>query len=94
MMMMTTTVQQLHHWPLACEAGGDGPCDSPAVYTVAVEESHADGSNIVATRQTCAFHLQDAVDEELDLPAPDGVVDADDYLTEHERRVTVARWVA
>ncbi|MGH9165106.1 MAG: hypothetical protein ACRDZW_06285 [Acidimicrobiales bacterium] len=92
--MIPTTVWQRHPWPSACEADREGPCASPAVYTVAVEDSHADGSDIVNTSQTCGFHLQDAVDDALDLPVPVGVVDADGYLTEHERRVTVARWVA
>lgn len=92
--MIPTTVGRPHPWPMACEVGDDGPCASPVAYTVAVEDSNAGGSDVVATNQTCGFHLQDAVDEALDLSAPDGVVDADVYLTDHERRVTVARWVA
>ena len=90
--MIPAGVPTAPSWPAACEVG---PCACPAAYTVAVEDSvDGEASAVVATRQSCGFHLQDAVDEALELDVPAGVVDADRYLTDAERRITVARWLA
>lgn len=79
-------------WSASCEVGDDGPCASLAAYTVAVEDTVEDGETaVVAVRQTCGFHLQDSVDEAFELDVPAEVTDADRYLTEAERRITVAR---
>jgi len=90
--MIPTGVPPAPWWPEACEVG---PCAGPAAYTVAVEDSiDREASAVIATRQSCGFHLQDAVDEALEFDVPAGVVDADRYLTDAERRITVARWLA
>ena len=92
--MIPTRAPLAPPWPATCEVGDDGPCATPADYTVAVEDTVDDGETaVVAVRQTCGFHLQDAVDEALDLGVPDDVADADRYLTDAERRITVGRYL-
>lgn len=92
--MIPTRVPQAPAWPTTCEVGEDGPCASQAEYTVAVEDTVDNGvTAVVAARQACGFHLHDAVDEALEFDVPAGVIDADLYLTDAERRITVARWL-
>jgi outer membrane lipopolysaccharide assembly protein LptE/RlpB len=61
---------------------------------VAFEDTVDKGAmGVFAARQACGFHMQDAVDVALELDVPAGVIDADLYLTDAERRITVARWL-
>jgi len=81
-------------WPLGCEAGTqDWPCRRAARYTVAVEEDGPGGSEVIATRQSCARHLTAIADWALSHPAPFSGEAQDAYLTEHERGVTISAWV-
>lgn len=73
-----------------CEVSVDGPCAEPGTYTVAVEDSTGDQVFIAAAFRACGYHLQDAVDHAVALDPYDEALDADEYFTVHERRVTVA----
>lgn len=92
--MIPTQVPPAPSWSATCEVGDDGSCASPAAYIVTFEDTVDEGATAVAAaRHSCGFHLQDAVDDALDLDVPDGVTDADRYLTDAERRITLARWL-